>query len=59
MKVQIKRSVSIILVILVAAVAWYMARPANTDIKTDKPYTLFEEARAQNKPVFIMFTSDG
>ena len=54
-----KRNISIVLVLLMAVVAWAVARPSAGDIKTAKPFTVYEAARAQQKPIFIMFTSDG
>lgn len=53
-----KRNISIALVILVAVVAWVLARPQTDDLMTPKPATAFEQAVAAGKPTFIMFTSD-
>lgn len=53
-----KRNVSILLVLIVAVGAWVFARPNASDLKTTQPQTLFEQALADHKPVFIMFTSD-
>ncbi|KAF0195236.1 MAG: hypothetical protein FD169_1483 [Bacillota bacterium] len=54
-----KRNVSIVLVLIVAVAAWVLAHPSTGDIKTAKPFAVYEAARAQQKPIFIMFTSDG
>ncbi|MBT9154789.1 MAG: hypothetical protein DDT37_00380 [Firmicutes bacterium] len=54
-----KRSVSLLLVLLVAVVAWFLARPGGgDDLKTAMPFTEFQQATAERVPVFVMFTSD-
>ncbi len=54
-----KRSVSLLLILLVGVVAWVLARPSGgDDLKSLAPLTAFEQARAQQSPVFVMFTSD-
>lgn len=55
----VKRSVSIVLVLLVAVVAWVLARPSgDDDLKTPLPFTAFQRAIAESRPVFIMITAD-
>ncbi len=55
----VKRSVSLLLVLLVAVVAWFLARPGGgDDLKTAMPFTEFQQATAERVPVFVMFTSD-
>ena len=54
-----KRSVSIVLVLLVAVVAWVLARPSGSDdLKTPLPFTAFQRAIAEGRPVFVMITAD-
>ena len=54
-----KRSVSLVLILLVAAVAWFLARPGGgDDLKTPQPFTAFQRAIAESRPVFVMITAD-
>mgnify|MGYP004703637599 CR=1 FL=1 len=53
-----KRNVSIVLVLVVAVAAWVFARPNAGNLKTAQPQTMYEQALADHKPIFIMFTSD-
>jgi len=55
----VKRSVSVVLVLLVVAVAWLLARPSGgDDLKTPEPMAAFQRATEQGKPVFVMITAD-
>jgi len=55
----VKRSVSIVLVLLVAVAAWVLARPGGgDDLKTPLPFTAFQRATAEGRPVFVMITAD-
>jgi len=54
-----KRSLSIVLVLLVAVAAWVLARPSSgDDLKTPLPFTAFQRATGASRPVFIMVTAD-
>jgi hypothetical protein len=50
---------TIVALVLVVGVALMIANPfAKRDLKDPKAYDSYQAALAQNRPVFIMFTSD-
>lgn len=54
-----KRNLSILLVVLVVGVVWYVSRPTVPAIKSSAPLTEFHQAIERGRPIFIMFTKTG
>jgi len=54
-----KRNLSILLVVLVVGVVWFLTRPNVPTIISDSPLTEFHQAVERGRPIFIMFTKRG
>jgi len=54
-----KRNLSILLVVVVVGIVWYLSRPAVPAIKSAAPLTEFHQAIERGRPIFIMFTKTG